>query len=183
MFAVALLLLTLTFTAFGQDIATLTRQAAGGDAPAQFSLGNAYYTGAGVPKDATQGAVWWRKAADQGYAEAQFNLAGAYRTGQGVPQSYSKAAIWLRKAADQGHAQAEFVLSLCYYMGQGVPQFYEGAYFWMDVAVASGKLEGADKANAVQYRDADAALLTPTVLADMNERARKWLEVHPAAAN
>jgi TPR repeat protein len=180
LFAVALLLLTIVPGAFCQDIATITREAAGGDAAAEFHLGDAYYTGVGKPRDATLAAAWWRKAAVQGYAEAQFNLAGAFQKGQGVPRDLNQSAMWMRKAAEQGHTQAEFVLSLCYFMGQGVPKCDKCAYFWMAVAVDSGGLEGPDKANAIQYRDADAALLNPTELEDMQERVAKWVRIHPA---
>ena len=38
----------------------------GGNASAQFYLGLMYYSGAGVPQNYSQAAVWYRKAADQG---------------------------------------------------------------------------------------------------------------------
>jgi uncharacterized protein len=38
-----------------------------------------YQTGRGVPKDEAQAAVWYRKAADQGYVDAQAALASLTR--------------------------------------------------------------------------------------------------------
>ena len=37
----------------------------------QFEMGAKYYTGKGVPKDSTEAAKWFRKAADQGEAVTQ----------------------------------------------------------------------------------------------------------------
>lgn len=179
MVVVAALLLTITAAAVCQDEAALAKRTAAGITGAEFRMGNAYSSGTGVPQDYGKAVVWWRKAADRGSADAQFNLAGAYHNGQGVPQDYVKSASWLRKAADQGDAEAEFMLSLCYYTGEGVPKFVEGALFWVDAALDSGRLAGADKANAVQYRDADAALVAPNVVSDLQQRAQKWTASHP----
>ena len=74
-FYVALLSLFLTVAVSAQNIAELKKQAAAGDANAQFNLGAAYYSGNGVPKDAAESVRWWRKAAAQGDAQAQSNLA------------------------------------------------------------------------------------------------------------
>jgi len=42
-----------------------------GVASAQFKLANAYFAGAGVPRDAAKALVWYERAARQGLAEAQ----------------------------------------------------------------------------------------------------------------
>jgi hypothetical protein len=42
----------------------------------QFILATDYLTGHGVPQDYVQAAVWYRKAADQGFAEAQSAVGG-----------------------------------------------------------------------------------------------------------
>ena len=42
-----------------------------GDASAQFNLGLMYTTGQGVQQDNAAAALWFRKAAEQGYAPAQ----------------------------------------------------------------------------------------------------------------
>ena len=52
------------------DIAQLRIKAEKGDARAQFSLGNMYREGEGVPKDATEAVKWYRKSAEQGVAVA-----------------------------------------------------------------------------------------------------------------
>ena len=45
-----------------------TKLAEQGDAAAQFNLGGMYRRGEGVPKNASQAAAWYRKAAEQGVA-------------------------------------------------------------------------------------------------------------------
>ena len=66
---------------------------------AQFNLGCAYYAGEGVPQDYAEGAMRFRKAADQGQALAQFNLGIMYYNGQCVSQDYIRAHIWFNLSA------------------------------------------------------------------------------------
>jgi len=63
-----------------------------GVAEAQFHIGTAYASGAGVPRDFAEAAKWFRKAAEQGYLAAQLLLGVAYTTGRGVPQDYRRGA-------------------------------------------------------------------------------------------
>jgi hypothetical protein len=88
----------------------LIDQAKAGDPVAQYKLGYLYYQGRGIALDFAQAAVWWRKAADQGYADAQNNLGVLYNSGKGVPQSYSEAYFWenLAAARANGPLQAQF---------------------------------------------------------------------------
>lgn len=85
-------------------------QAKAGDAEAQYKLGYDYYLGRGVPVDYVQAAIWWRKAAEQGYPQAQNNLGVLYNSGKGVPQSYAEAYFWQNLAAARasGSLQTQF---------------------------------------------------------------------------
>jgi hypothetical protein len=152
-----------------------------GYAKAQCDLGWLYETGAGVPKDYRLAAFWYRKAAEQGDADSQFNLGLLYYNGQGVPQDYVQSATWVRNAAEQGDVGAQTLLALLYTHGQGVPQDYAEAYFWSDIA-AVGMNNKPGQQSAIDVRDAAAAKLTPTVLMQTQERARKWFEYHAAKA-
>src|ERR1700722_19567389 len=78
-----------------------------GDAEAEFVLGKAYYTGAGVPLDYAKAFDLYQKAATQGYAKAQNNLATMYRNGQGGQKDSATAVDWFQKAAGQGATLAE----------------------------------------------------------------------------
>lgn len=164
-----------------QSIKTLERQAASGDAIAQNDLGFAYTEGRGVPRDEEQALAWYRKAAEQGLALAQNNVAFAYRDGRGVLQDYAQAAAWFRKAAEQGNSNAQYNLGLLYYSGNGVPQDFAESYFWLDIA-APGTLGNNNQKWVASYRDAAASKLTPAVLLQAQERARKWFEDHAAKA-
>ena len=59
-----------------------------GLAKAQYSLGNMYYTGYGVPQDVQEAIKWYRLAAEQGHAFAQSSLGNMYHNGDGVLQDY-----------------------------------------------------------------------------------------------
>ncbi len=85
-------------------------QAKAGDAAAQYKLGYDYYLGRGVALDYVQAAIWWKKAADQGFPQAQNNLGVLYNAGKGVPQSYTEAYFWenLAAARASGPLQAQF---------------------------------------------------------------------------
>lgn len=69
-----------------------------GDAEAQFSLGNMYAEGHGVPRDEQQSASWFRKAAELGFSPAQVNLGVMYTQGQGVEQNLVEAHKWFNIA-------------------------------------------------------------------------------------
>ncbi len=159
--------------------ATWYRKAAEqGLADAEFNLGFLYNTGHGVPQDYAQATAWYRKAAEQGEVMAQYDLGLLYDRGQGVTRDYTQAATWYRKAAEQGDANAQYNLGVLYYTGHGVPQDFAESYFWLDIA-APGMLGNANQKWAANYRDAAAAKLTPSVLLQTQERARKWFEDHP----
>ncbi|KAF9133416.1 hypothetical protein BG015_003561, partial [Linnemannia schmuckeri] len=63
-----------------------------GHAIAQYSIGDLYYHGHGVPRD---------------YAQAMACVGVLYDDGRGVPRDYIKAAEWYTKAADQGYELAK----------------------------------------------------------------------------
>ena len=105
----------------------LKRQAEAGDALAQNELGMRYYEGKGVPKDAAQAVVWWRKAAEQGNATAQRRLGVSYLYGEGMPKDPTRNPFllseegaklgveWLHKSAEQGDAEAQYILGQHFY--------------------------------------------------------------------
>ncbi len=102
-----------------------------------------YEDGEGVPKDFSEAAKWYRKAADQGDAAAQLSLAKMYALGNGVPKDVSESISLVRKAAEQGYAEAEVRLGLLNRNGEGMPQDFGEAVRWYhkaaDQADASGE--------------------------------------------
>ncbi len=98
-----------------------------GEPNAQYNLGRLYGAGAGVSKNMTQAAKWYRRAAEQGHAKAQAMLGVLYSSGQGVPQSHVEAIKWWRRAANQGDADARFNLGMAHWKGEGVTQDFDKA--------------------------------------------------------
>ncbi len=108
-----------------------------------YNCGENYYYGRGVKQDYAEAAMWYRKAAEQGYAAAQFSLGWCYYNGQGVKQDYAEAVKWYRKAAEQGYADAQYKLGWCYYHGKGVDEDYHLAHSLFRLASDNGSAHGA----------------------------------------
>lgn len=93
-----------------QNLSELRRTAEQGYAVAQYSLGDTYNRGRGVPCDYEEAVTWYRKAADQGNANAQHSLGRMLLQGSVVPIDDAEAVNWHRMAADQGKAKARALL-------------------------------------------------------------------------
>ncbi len=134
-------------------LAQLERQADfGGDASAQCRLGDMFYYGKGVPRDASKAVFWWQKAATQGHASIQFVLGRLYEEGKDVPKDDAKAVEWYRKAAVQGYTWAQARLGWMYLNGMGVPQSDTEAVAWFRKAAEQGDARGQNNLG-VMYRD------------------------------
>ena len=55
------------------------KAAANGHQDAQFSLGNAYFYGAGIPKDIEKAKHWWAMSSERGSGNAEHMLTIAHR--------------------------------------------------------------------------------------------------------
>jgi hypothetical protein len=73
--------------------------AQGGDKVAQTNVGEIYEKGAGAAPDYANAALWYQKAADQGYPRALINLGFLYEQGLGVPKDPATALKLYRKGA------------------------------------------------------------------------------------
>jgi TPR repeat protein len=85
-------------------------------------------------------------------------------------------------AANHGNPDAQLIIGKNYEAGIGVPQDYVEAYFWLDIA-ASGKTEIMKPEDVAKLRDSIVSHLTPTVLLQTQERARKWFNQHQTSAS
>lgn len=106
------------------------------DAAGRLALGRAYEEGDGVPWDAAQAAVWYRKAAAQGDAEARYRLGRLHAAGQGVPQDKDQAVGLYLQAAKQDHYPAQRALAYVYAAGGEHTRNREKERFWHDKATA-----------------------------------------------
>lgn len=121
-----------------EDVASLEKRAAGGDAEAQLALGSIYDEGRGVPKDQLKAVEWFLKSAMQGNAQAQFFIGALYANGQGLPKDDRKAIEWYEKSAAQGVVDAQFNLGVMYAGGRGVPKDPAKAAEWYEKAALQG---------------------------------------------
>lgn len=110
----------------------LTPLANQGDPEAQRVIGEMYYTGNGVRKDAATGFHWIKRAADAGEKIAQYNLGYIAENG-GIEALPKDAAItWYTKSAMQGYVPAQVRLGDLYAAGNNRAlafQWYERAGF------------------------------------------------------
>ena len=84
-------------------------------------------------------AVWYRKAAEQGFPLSQYLVGSMYAKGaEGFTKNAVRAAYWYRKAAEQGHADAQFSLGFMYVNGEGVPEDDTQALTWFRKAAEQG---------------------------------------------
>lgn len=85
------------------DLATALKfwlaAAEGGDAQAQYYVGEIYERGLGTAPDYAKAAEWYRRAAEGGNTQAKVNLGFLYEKGLGVPQDTRAALEWYRLAA------------------------------------------------------------------------------------
>ena len=121
-----------------------------------------------VQKDFKEAVRWYRKAAEQGDAGAQNNLGNYIADGRGVAQDHKVAVEWFRKAADQQDPHAQNNLGFVYKKGEGVPLDNIEAHKWYTIAAAHGN------SDAGKGRDELAKKMTPTQIAEAENRAREW---------
>jgi TPR repeat protein len=88
----------------------------------ELELAADYLVGRGVPRDLSQAAYWYRRAADQGNPTAQVDLGYLYTVGMGVSRDASEAAKWYRRAAASNSPDAKVNLASLYMRGDGVKQ-------------------------------------------------------------
>ncbi len=144
-----------------------------------------YTNGEGVDQDYAEAAMWYRKAADQGYARAQSALGWMYTSGHGVLQDYAEATKWYRKAAEQGDAEGQSNLGFMYELGHGVPKNHVFAHMWLNLASAHRRTDFADYGNMadIMYeqtksdanlRDELAKKMTAEQIDEAQRLAREW---------
>ncbi|HGM4297806.1 TPA: tetratricopeptide repeat protein [Pseudomonas aeruginosa] len=89
-----------------QALAACQQVANGGDAEAQYELGEFFYDGERIPRDLQAALNWFEKASLQGHAEAQYHLGTMFFRGEGVPANNVQAYIVLKMAAVNGAEDA-----------------------------------------------------------------------------
>ena len=85
-------------------------RAAGGDAQAQYELGEYYYYGRVVPADFQEALLWFLRAAQQSHAKAQTNAGFMLALGRGAAPDPVEGYKWLLLAAAQNEPSAKKAL-------------------------------------------------------------------------
>ena len=88
----ACLALPVTLAAVDREV--FEKQAASGQAEAQYQLAEAFFWGRGGKQDLEQAADWARLSAEQGNAKAQAHLALMYLRGEGVTKDLVTGKAW-----------------------------------------------------------------------------------------
>src|SRR5271170_607592 len=88
----------------------------------EIELAEAYFFGDGVPRDVSEAARWYEKAAADGDPVAQNQIGYFYQAGIGVPRDPVRAAHWYQLASASGLGEATVNLGILYLKGLGVPQ-------------------------------------------------------------
>lgn len=94
---------SLNTKAFWTRFDELTYLALAGNAQAQNTLGEIYYTGRYIKRDLTQAIYWFREAFAQRNAAAMYNLGTCYINGDGVGKNKSIGQSLLRQAENLGY--------------------------------------------------------------------------------
>jgi TPR repeat protein len=128
------------FSALGkEDYATTLqiskRLADQGDADGEDWLADAYRSGNGVPKNATEAARLYRTAAMGGDSTAAESLGELYEKGEGVPKDERAAARWYLVAAAQLDFEAYYQLGRMYEDGRGVPKDWGKAVIYLKASI------------------------------------------------
>ncbi|MFZ2289881.1 MAG: tetratricopeptide repeat protein [Halopseudomonas yangmingensis] len=77
-----------------------------GDLQALYEMGELYYRGQRVERDAATALIWFEQASVQGHAAAQYRLGLMHAQGDGVPRNLTQAYIILKMAAVNGEDAA-----------------------------------------------------------------------------
>ena len=112
------------------DLPTLERRAAKGDAEAAILLGEVHHRGRIVPPDDAIATGWFTLAAETGVPLAQYGMARKHELGASLSHDQAVAAAWYRRAAEQGYAEAQNRLGELYEHGLGVDQDFSEALTW-----------------------------------------------------
>jgi S1-C subfamily serine protease len=127
---------------FASSLPRIRAGAESGNAGDQNDLGVLYENGWAVEKNATLAAIWYLRAAVQGYALSQLSLGLLYARGEGVPRDDRQAVRWLRAAADQGLDEAQAELGMMLRDGRGVAKDDREAIRFFRLAAEQGNALG-----------------------------------------
>jgi flagellar biosynthesis GTPase FlhF len=115
--------------------------AKGGNAEAQYKVGEMYETGFGVKKDMVEARKWTTQAADKGNETAGFKLLYWDVEKNGLKGGNKAKVDVLIKKAEDGNPQAQYFVGKMHANGIGVKKDPDKAIDWLNKAAFVGVLE------------------------------------------
>jgi len=129
--------------------------------PAQYELGEKYFTGDGGTPDYPRAKRWYLAAAKQGHGLSQLRLGFLYAEAHftGLKTDYAEAEKWFLKAAAQNAGDAQFRLGNFYHNYKDPPDLKKAA-FWLTKAAAGGhRVAMFDLARLIRSEDPAQSLV------------------------
>lgn len=123
--------------------------AKGGNAEADYWLGQMYEQGFGVKQDAAKAVSYYETAAKAGWSDAKLRLGEIYMQGNEELQNFTKAHKWLESAAYDGMERAQLDLGKLYANGWGGKKDPVWAYMWYEFAARQGDFDAEKLRNAL----------------------------------
>ena len=120
-------------------------------------------------KDYRQAAIYYKKAAEQGYSEAQLDLGNLYKEGLGLTKDVKEALKWYTQAANQGLPEAQYRIGHMYFLGDGVTSSRSEAIKWIHKSADQG-YAAAEYLLGYFY---ECGIGVPK----SNKQAKKWYEL------
>lgn len=122
---------------FAEAITNFQPAAEGGNAEAQYHLGQMFDKGEGVTKDEAAAAGWFRKAADQGHAGAELSFSFALSLGEGVEKNSDLSLEMEMRAAYHGNDMAQYFMG-DYYRDNDENKNPKKAFYWYKKSAEQG---------------------------------------------
>lgn len=185
-----------------QDIfkeAQAAEETSGGNAAAEFVLGDSYEHGRGIPQDYAEALRWYLKSANRGLPAAQVALAWLYFGHSPITRCTAEEVHALTEKIAAGNATPE-ILDRSLFCAKDSDSYWniEEAYFWVDVALASDQSvkqgglskDSRERARLFKFTAEGGVLhepvgdktipgiLPPEKIAAAQARATKWFAEH-----
>lgn len=144
----------------------LEKKAKSGDAAAMVEVGDCYFKGSGVEKNAKKAKDWYEKAIKAGNIDAYAKVVDCYRSWDGIEKDPKKAFEWIEKGARAGNAGLRLELAKAYETGEGTPRNPGAAGREYIAAAFGGMTEAfgpAVKAALMSGNDVDAFTLADII--------------------
>jgi hypothetical protein len=115
--------------------------AKGGNAEAQYKVGEMYETGFGVKQDQKEAMNWMTKSANQGHETAGFKLLYWDVEKNGLKGTNKAKVGELKKKAESGNPQAQYYVGKMNAHGVGMKKNEDEAIEWLNKAALVGVIE------------------------------------------